>query len=244
MLVAHLLQQPDQEKAISNYQLTEEQKRREQWDWIWEPFETFTNSNVTTIAGRVAYLISQTQRRGGVNRLLDPRIVVPICLIQSQDQRQVGLLEKFRQECQTQTKVSIRELTKIVQEDTSDEQIKQLLQGVRAYSRWIESLLGELVFTYWGYLFLRVPPSYQIQILCDIFACGTMTKQDYQNYSKYINDNKYNSIAILSSSNNIGELLEKTIATSEEWNDMKKKVNTKRRLIAIDEEWEKWIQQR
>jgi hypothetical protein len=178
MLVAHLLRQPNQEEVLGNYKLTEEQKRKEQMDWIWKPFSN--NQTLNTIVGRVAYLISQVPAKG-VNRVLDSRIVVPICLVENQDERIVELLEKFRKEYQTKTE-RIQRLLQIFEGDVSDKRSKRIIEGVKEYHEWMESLLEELASTDWGYLFFRVLPSEQIQILRDIGEYGMIQKIDWENY--------------------------------------------------------------
>jgi hypothetical protein len=79
--LAALLPQPGIEDALRSYTLTQEQRRAEWLDWIWQPFEEPPASALPVIAGRVAYLIEQSPFTIAptTSQLLDPRLVIPIC---------------------------------------------------------------------------------------------------------------------------------------------------------------------
>ena len=159
--LAHLLRQPKCEEVLKGYELTEEQKRvGERLDWIWKPFEESTNSTLTIIAGRVAYLISTAPVRGA-NQLLDPRLVIPICLFQIQKPKNLLTVLRARR------KQGSREVEQIlgVLEDATHFINTQGNVDVIKYYEWMKKLLGEERYTEWGFLFLLIEPSLQILLL-------------------------------------------------------------------------------
>ncbi|EKU98645.1 hypothetical protein Lepto7375DRAFT_7953 [Leptolyngbya sp. PCC 7375] len=68
-----------------NYELTVQQRESEIIDWIWQPFnKESSDSSLPTIAGRIAYLLKEIPFVQRNRELLpDPRLVVPICAVES-----------------------------------------------------------------------------------------------------------------------------------------------------------------
>ena len=86
--LATLLPQPEIEDRLRNYCLSEEQKRLENLDWVWQPFNEPTHSALPIIAGRIAYLLSQIRLSAIPKPVpsLDPRLMIPVCGIEIFDQ--------------------------------------------------------------------------------------------------------------------------------------------------------------
>jgi len=157
LLLAHLLRHSEQEKVIESYKLTEDQKRvKERLDWIWKPFETSTNSNLSIIAGRVAYLISRVplEIANSVRVLsLDPRLIIPICSIELYDQKTNLVQIKWKH-----LLVSIKKGIEIAKEKESRK------ISIERYDNEMGKLLDETE-TLWDFLFLKIEPSLQIILL-------------------------------------------------------------------------------
>lgn len=86
-LLSALLSKPNVETALRNFHLTTEQYKAEYLSWVWEPFEENTDSPITTIAGRIAYLIRDTPDKTLLPELAivpDPRLVIPLCTVYSE----------------------------------------------------------------------------------------------------------------------------------------------------------------
>lgn len=83
-LLAALLPKPDVEAALGKYELSEEQRRGDWMDWIWQPFGKPHDSALPIIAGRMAYLLdhSTIETAPKTQVALDPRLVIPLCSIQ------------------------------------------------------------------------------------------------------------------------------------------------------------------
>jgi hypothetical protein len=81
--LAALLPQPEIEDGLRGYVLTQEQRKTEWLDWIWQPFGEPLASALPVIAGRAAYLIEQSPLAMAptVPLSLDPRLIIPICSI-------------------------------------------------------------------------------------------------------------------------------------------------------------------
>ncbi|MBW4625596.1 MAG: NACHT domain-containing protein [Brasilonema octagenarum HA4186-MV1] len=82
--LAALLHQPNVEDVLRDYTLTEEQRRADKLDSIWEPFNEPANSALPIIAGRIAYLMEKApiETAPATPPALDPRLVIPLCSIQ------------------------------------------------------------------------------------------------------------------------------------------------------------------
>lgn len=87
--LARLLHQANIENALRDYPLTEEQKKVEWFEWVWEPFNQYEpiDSSLPVIAGRIAYLINQIAEnemrvmiKVEVISNLEPRIVIPLAI--------------------------------------------------------------------------------------------------------------------------------------------------------------------
>ncbi|MFN6566892.1 NACHT domain-containing protein [Dendronalium sp. ChiSLP03b] len=94
--LAALLHQPNVEDELRNYSLTEEQRRADKLDWIWQPFDESASSAVSLIAGRVAYLMEKAPIEVAPTTPpeLDPRLVIPLCSIPLIGQMNLSALKK------------------------------------------------------------------------------------------------------------------------------------------------------
>ena len=82
--LATLMPQFDIEESLHNFPLTEEQRKADYLDWVWQPFPTPTNSALPIIAGRIAYLLKQAPLSAipTLEQNLDPRVIIPLCAIE------------------------------------------------------------------------------------------------------------------------------------------------------------------
>lgn len=86
--LAALLPEPNVEEVLRNYPIAEEQRRANWIDWIWQPFEEPADSALPVITGRLAYLMTSSpvaEALAGFEEQpkLDPRIVIPLCAIET-----------------------------------------------------------------------------------------------------------------------------------------------------------------
>ncbi len=204
-LLAHLLRHPKCEEVLKGYELKEEQKRvGERLDWIWKPFEESPNSTLTIIAGRVAYLISKTPVRGA-NRLLDPRLVIPICLFQIQEPKNLSEVVRALGSRKIQEPINLSEyLNEKLRAQSSFDHLglgifgffdvdvdatlfmnKQGNVDVIKYYEWIKKQLGQFLDAECGFLFLLIEPSLQILLLRKLIT-EKVTKNQWLNSTKHL----------------------------------------------------------
>jgi hypothetical protein len=148
LLLASVLQQEKHEKILGNCQLPQRYSRQKNFDWIWQPFEEPAYSKLTIIAGQIAYLLSKNLELSiadeSINYLsvhqLDYRIVIPLCLIQAENQ----IKSLFSQRMQD------KPLPKI---DVQSFKINQ-----NNYKQWLLELLDDNAFTLWGFILFNLSP--------------------------------------------------------------------------------------
>jgi len=166
-----LLRHSEQEKVIESYELTEDQKKvKERLDWIWEPFETSTNSTLSIIAGRVAYLISRVplEIANSVRVLsLDPRLIIPICSIELYNQKTNLLQITSLHLCN-----SIKKAIEIAKEKDANK------ISIEIYDHEMRNILGEIE-TLWDFLFLKIEPSLQITLLYKYVSHPRLIQEDW-----------------------------------------------------------------
>jgi len=171
LLLAHLLRHSEQEKVIESYELTEDQKKvKERLDWIWKPFETSTNSTLSIIAGRVAYLISRVplEIANSVRVLsLDPRLIIPICSIELYNQKTNLLQITSLHLCN-----SIKKAIEIAKEKDANK------ISIEIYDNEMRNILGEIE-TLWDFLFLKIEPSLQITLLYKYVSHPRLIQEDW-----------------------------------------------------------------
>ncbi|RCJ37309.1 hypothetical protein A6770_14330 [Nostoc minutum NIES-26] len=94
--LAALLHQPNVEEGLRDYSLTEEQRRADKLNWIWQPFNEPASSAVPLIAGRIAYLIEKApiEIAPTIPPALDPRLVIPLCSIQLVEEMNLSVIEE------------------------------------------------------------------------------------------------------------------------------------------------------
>jgi|GEM_PF-436666 len=83
-ILTGFLQLPEFEGSLQDCVIAQEHKETESFNWIWKPFEESENSALPTIASRIACLISNAEPKALQSPSLqpDPRLIVPICLIE------------------------------------------------------------------------------------------------------------------------------------------------------------------
>ena len=136
-----LLPVPDIEEALRRYPLTDEQKRGENVEWVWQPFDNTQNSALPTIAGRLTRLLTKdTDISPPLEQWeLDPRVAVPFLCILSDT-------PAFIQ--------SIEELPKPSPASGMSELREKILSSVGARKRWVwaslpSSMQDELISRLW-----------------------------------------------------------------------------------------------
>ncbi|MDJ0508444.1 MAG: NACHT domain-containing protein [Crocosphaera sp.] len=137
-----LIQLPEIEEALNQQEklISQEQKKAAYLDWIWHPFDT-SNSNVSIIAGRIAYLLVNQLDNKTVHLesffqpKIDPRLMIPICAIagfkgvnlpQKISSDATALLEQSALTEDIQEKI-LQEVGKIITEDINLECLNFLL---------------------------------------------------------------------------------------------------------------------
>ena len=80
--LASLLPKYEVENTLRDYLLTEEQRKKDWFKWVWEPFNEPASSSLPVIAGRIVYLINQVIENGRVSfhSTLAPEIVIPLAI--------------------------------------------------------------------------------------------------------------------------------------------------------------------
>lgn len=92
--LAALLMKPGVESALRECPITPEQRKADRLDWVWEPFERSATSPLRILVGRVAHLLYTAPQQtipSGPPRELDPRLVIPLCLVVGQGKTPHGL---------------------------------------------------------------------------------------------------------------------------------------------------------
>nr|WP_322720916.1 NACHT domain-containing protein [Nostoc sp. ChiQUE02]MDZ8234006.1 NACHT domain-containing protein [Nostoc sp. ChiQUE02] len=148
LLLASVLQLEKHEKILGNCQLPQRYSRQRSFDWIWRPFEEPAYSKLTIIAGQIAYLLSKNLELSisdeTINYLsvhqLDYRIVVPLCVIQAENQ----IKSVFSQRMQD------KPLPKI--------EVQSFKINQNNYKQWLLELLEDNAFTLWGFILFNLSP--------------------------------------------------------------------------------------
>jgi hypothetical protein len=95
--LATLVRSPSVESALQESVVGPDQRSVRRLEWVWEPFQP-TDSAISIIMGRVAYLISQDDSRsqvGGVIPQIDPRIGLPLTVIDAGPDRSSRFWERL-----------------------------------------------------------------------------------------------------------------------------------------------------
>jgi hypothetical protein len=83
--LASLLRHKHIEEALSAYALTPLQRAAARLDYVWEPFAEDANSPLSIIAGRVAYLLADSDNHWQPHPTtipdIDPRLGIPLCAV-------------------------------------------------------------------------------------------------------------------------------------------------------------------
>ena len=97
--LAALLPKAGVEEALRQVSYTPEQHQRERLGWVWAPFDEDSQSSLSVIAGRVAYLLhtSSASTLSAEDRLTpDPRLVIPLCAVAAEPNRLNTLTAEMR----------------------------------------------------------------------------------------------------------------------------------------------------
>ena len=76
------LSKSEVENVLREYPLTEKQRKKDWFKWVWEPFKEPASSSLPVIKGRIVYLINQIPKEKIVSFKeilnIDPRIIIPL----------------------------------------------------------------------------------------------------------------------------------------------------------------------
>lgn len=130
-------------------------------NWIWQPFETSGNlefsSRVKKIAG--AIIESSADDIPKITFELDPRLVIPLCAIQLQDEINLTQLSYFKNELES---VIVENL------DNKIEFVDRVLSKINPKQRWL-------------YLFNSLTPELKFALLFRLINYRRPTKNDWRN---------------------------------------------------------------
>lgn len=101
--LAALLPQPGVETILRAVELTPEERKAPQIEWVWSPFDEPPASPVPVIAGRIAHLLCATSEQSPPEKKLaiDVRLVVPLCAIVAQGDQIIRISETERDKTNT-----------------------------------------------------------------------------------------------------------------------------------------------
>ena len=166
--LATLIPQFDIEESLDNFPLTEEQRKADHLDWVWQPFTKITNSALPIIIGRIAYLLREYPPRDipTNEQTLDPRLVIPLCAIELVNQ--INKSKKFKN----------------LWSPEADNLLAQKEQTPEL-DREIRNLIGQILtnrtYHHWRSLFSRLPLQLQLDLLRRLINYRQPTSNDWVN---------------------------------------------------------------
>lgn len=175
--LAALLHQPNVDATLRLFDLTPIQRKAGQIGWIWEPFEEPADSALPVIAGRTAHLLHASPAEAipsGPPSTVDPRLVIPLCAIVSQDGQFVKLGWNAR-----------KELIKALQEIARSQAIKGIahpILGQDDQNAFVANYIDQVsTHPTWRRLFHSLPSVSQFNLLrCLIFNEPIPTREDWR----------------------------------------------------------------
>ncbi|MEL4897276.1 NACHT domain-containing protein, partial [Crocosphaera sp. Alani8] len=182
--LGHLIKLPEVEDAFKekeiddniNSLIAEQQKRKDYLDWVWDPFDPSASSNISIIAGRIAYLLldqlkNRTIDLDSFNALyIDPRLMIPMCAIAKFDG--VKLPEKISSDAISLLEQS--ELTENIQRKMHKE-VDTILIKAKSMNE------GDIVLN-WSKFLLNLPSYLQLDLLRRLIESRrNLTLNDWRN---------------------------------------------------------------
>ncbi len=150
--LAALLARPPVEAALRTVPLTPQQRKAKQIDWIWEPFDEPSNSSLSVIAGRIAYLLHTAPARTvlfGLPPDCDPRLAIPLCAVAGQEGQIKKMDDATRQ--------------KLIEEADRPLPALSFQAALEAFIR--EHVDQVSIHATWRHLFDSLPPLVQLDLL-------------------------------------------------------------------------------
>ncbi|GBD52683.1 hypothetical protein D3800_20140 [Microcystis aeruginosa NIES-298] len=135
-------------------------------NWIWQPFENSSTLQFSATVKKVAAAIIESSADDipTITLEVDPRLVIPLCAIQLQDEINLTQLSSFKNELES---VSLENL------DNKIEFVDRVLSKITPNQRWL-------------YLFKSLTPELQFALLSRLINCRRPTRNDWHNLFKKI----------------------------------------------------------
>jgi len=130
-------------------------------NWIWQPFENSSNFQFSATVKKVAAAIIESSADDipKITFEVDPRLVIPLCAIQLQDEINLTQLSSFKNELES---VSIENL------DNKIEFVDRVLSKITPKQRWL-------------YLFNSLTPELKFALLFRLINYRLPTRNDWRN---------------------------------------------------------------
>ncbi|MDB9430704.1 hypothetical protein PN482_17850 [Microcystis aeruginosa CS-555/01A07] len=130
-------------------------------NWIWQPFENSSNFQFSATVKKVAAAIIESSADDipTITFEVDPRLVIPLCAIQLQDEINLTQLSSFKNELES---VSIENL------DAKIEFVDRVLSKITPKQRWL-------------YLFNSLTPELKFALLFRLINYRRPTRNDWRN---------------------------------------------------------------
>ncbi|ROI02791.1 hypothetical protein ACLB6K_12785 [Microcystis aeruginosa FACHB-524] len=135
-------------------------------NWIWQPFENSSNFQFSATVKKVAAAIIESSADDipTITLEVDPRLVIPLCAIQLQDEINLTQLSSFKNELES---VSLENL------DNKIEFVDRVLSKITPNQRWL-------------YLFNSLTPELKFALLFRLINYRRPTRNDWRNLFKKI----------------------------------------------------------
>jgi hypothetical protein len=135
-------------------------------NWIWQPFENSSTLQFSATVKKVAAAIIESSADDipKITFEVDPRLVIPLCAIQLQDEINLTQLSSFKNELES---VSLENL------DNKIEFVDRVLSKITPKQRWL-------------YLFNSLTLELQFALLSRLINCRRPTRNDWRNLFKKI----------------------------------------------------------
>jgi hypothetical protein len=188
--LAALLSQVGVEDALHEYTVPIQYRSEESLEWLWEPFNKRSSSNLAKITGRVGYLMANSTISFANHSLddvissLDPRLVVPVCTIYLAEQGGSHTLKKPWELSQSQQQMIE---TLLEQEPQTPELASKTLEAIEELVRSGEYQIkpanhqNHPLSDYWKFLLSKLEPKVQLDLLNRLILYRLPRKDDWRN---------------------------------------------------------------
>ncbi len=137
-------------------------------NWIWQPFENSSTLQFSATVKKVAAAIIESSADDipTITLEVDPRLVIPLCAIQLQDEINLTQLSSFKNKIESLNLLDFNLAAKI-------EFVDRVLSEITPNQRWL-------------YLFKSLTPELQFALLSRLINCRRPTRNDWHNLFKKI----------------------------------------------------------